>query len=153
MKAARKRRSTRRGTRGAILIESVIVITMLAVAMVVLAFFHRLYSAKLATMRVSRLDAWTQAMPGCGSGAKLDGDGISSVTDATDNGNLSTDDHSDVSGAKESNITDSRGRSYSVSTHLRVVCNEPVAAHEDLFSILEWAIKEIVGSNGFADLL
>jgi hypothetical protein len=57
--------------RGAVLVEALIVGGSLVVCMGCVLFAHRLYSAKFATMRQARLDAWARALPGCG-GANID---------------------------------------------------------------------------------
>jgi hypothetical protein len=58
-------------TRGAALVEGLIVAGLLVVCLGCVLFAHRLYSAKLATVRQARLDAWGRALPGCG-GANID---------------------------------------------------------------------------------
>jgi hypothetical protein len=61
----------RRRSRGAVLVESTIVVAMLMIMMASGLFFHRLYVTKLATMRMSRAAAWSKALPGCNSAVEL----------------------------------------------------------------------------------
>ena len=61
----------RQRSRGAVLVEGIIVIAMLMIMMASALFFHRLYATKLATMRLSRAAAWSKALPGCNSAVEL----------------------------------------------------------------------------------
>ena len=58
--------------RGAILVESLIVCTLLITSLVCALFFHRLYAAKLRAIREARFLVWQAAnSPGCG-GSSID---------------------------------------------------------------------------------
>lgn len=71
--AKRRRRSRERG---AILVESMIVSTLLITSLICALFFHRLYAAKLRAIREARFLAWQSAdSPACG-GASIDLPGI-----------------------------------------------------------------------------
>jgi hypothetical protein len=62
--------------RGAILVESLIVSTLLITSIIGGLFFHRVYAAKLRAIREARFLVWQAAnSPGCG-GANIDLQGI-----------------------------------------------------------------------------
>ena len=69
----RKRRALQRG---AILVESMIVSTLLITSVIGALFFHRVYAAKLRAIREARFLVWQAAnSPGCG-GTNIDLQGI-----------------------------------------------------------------------------
>ena len=55
----------RRRSRGAAAVEALIVCGLLMTCLAGVLFFHRLYAAKLFTIREARRDLWNQALPGC----------------------------------------------------------------------------------------
>ena len=61
-------RSRRVRQRGAILVESLIVVSFTAFMLAVGIYFHFLYIHKLSTMRQAREKAWSTASPGCQGG-------------------------------------------------------------------------------------
>jgi len=63
--AARKR------TRGAALVEGIVVTTLLMTMMAGGLFLHRLYLARMKAIENARLAAWTQALQGCSSAIDL----------------------------------------------------------------------------------
>ena len=71
-----EKRRRRSPARGAVLIESLIVSTLLITLLICALFFHRLYAAKLRTIREARFLVWQAAdSRGCG-GANIDLQGI-----------------------------------------------------------------------------
>lgn len=66
--AAQLRHRRRRAQAGAVLVEGLIVSGVLALLLACGVFFHQVYSAKLATLREARAEAWLAALRGCGGG-------------------------------------------------------------------------------------
>jgi hypothetical protein len=84
---ADKQIQSRQRRAGAVLVEGLIVACALALFMAACVFAHRLYSAKLSTLREARRLAWMDAMDGCGGallGALLDGFGALTVLNEAD---------------------------------------------------------------------
>lgn len=65
---AQLRHRRRRAQTGAVLVEGLIVSGVLALLLCCGVFFHRVYSAKLTTLREARAEAWGAALRGCGGG-------------------------------------------------------------------------------------
>jgi len=61
----------RRTSRGAALVESIIVSSLLMTFMAGGLFLHRLYAAQHRALMQARLAAWSQAMKGCNSAVDL----------------------------------------------------------------------------------
>jgi hypothetical protein len=51
-----------------VLVEGLIVASLLSLLLACGVFFHQLYSARLATIRQARIDAWSAALAGCSGG-------------------------------------------------------------------------------------
>ena len=134
-----RRLQRRRRSRGAVLVEGIIVSAMLMTMMASALFFHRLYAVKLQTMRTSRAAAWSKALPGCNSAVELvalwQAVGVANAAsgDAFDGLNEDSNDvpqwmsvgrQSDVK--NETVTTDSviGGKSFDLKTVNSVVCNE-----------------------------
>jgi hypothetical protein len=58
-------RHARVATRGAIFVESIVIITFLSIFMAGALFFHRLYLTKHYVMQQARLSTWSEALSGC----------------------------------------------------------------------------------------
>jgi hypothetical protein len=73
----RKSHSKRRGQRGAVLVESLIVAGLLALFFAAGVFLNRLFEEKLASRRLAIAYAWYNAEQGCGepAGGKLNDPG------------------------------------------------------------------------------
>jgi hypothetical protein len=151
--------------RGAILIESLIVCSMLTLMLICGLFFHRLYAAKLRTIREARVQVW-QAVnsPGCG-GATIDlqailGQAIANssaadvITPGTAGGSTERPafmgaiaHRSQASSSSVSAHADMGGGSYELKVANQVACNEvPASARGDVLSIFGFAAKNLLGA-------
>ncbi len=157
-------RSLRHGRRrGAIFVESLIVVGLTTLLLAAGIFFHYLYIHKLYTMREARRKAWAAASPGCNGGvtgggydavhnmlrflAGEDGDGridqmgahspLGSVADKA--GNHSSEAPAPAILHGGGNVT--------ITSSTRVACNENVANDEptaDAVGIFRWGWREFV---------
>jgi len=154
-----------RRARGAVFVESIIVIAMLMLMLAGGLFFHRLYSMKLKAVREARLAAWTPALRGCPTGLGFPGiagaawnaynNGVADCDDAnlaacvvqglTVSGTNDPPEWMGTSGASVPDAvsyevsSDSRlgGGRFSVSSQNRVACNEtPQHESGDIWSIV-----------------
>lgn len=131
--AALARIRARRRGRGAILVESVIVIAMLTLMMASALFFHSLYAQKLKTQRESRAAAWGKALPGCNSAIELVAvwQAVGLADAALDLNEDSTTPPTWMSVGRQEDVTSKTvtadrlvGGSYTVKTTNSIVCNE-----------------------------
>jgi hypothetical protein len=151
--------------RGAVLIESLIVSTLLITSLICALFFHRVYVAKLRAIREARFLVWQAAnSPGCG-GANIDLKGI--LAEAL-SGSASALERPPVPAAGASRVAPSffgaiaqrsqtssnsvtapealGARAYSMRAVDTVACNEtPASPRGDMLSIFGFAAKNVLG--------
>ena len=160
-------RASRRRARGAVFVESIVVISMIMLLFAGGLFLHRLYSMKLKAMREARLTAWTGALQGCPTGLGLPGvasavwSSIESLSTCdspfgascvvgglTTSGTTNPPDWMGTSGASAPGpvtytvTSDARlgGRTFRPSAQHRVACNEtPQHTSGDLRSLVDYA--------------
>jgi hypothetical protein len=147
-------RSRRRG-RGAIFVESIVVISMMMIMMGGGLFFHRLYAMKLRTIRQSRVAAWTKALPGCNSAIGLAAvwqavglanaasngafDGLNEDSQGMPNW-MQVGREADVKTETVSSSNVVGGQSFQMKTTNSVVCNEKANDDRgDIISVLKYA--------------
>ncbi len=157
------RSQRRRRSRGAVLVEGIVVSGMLMLMMAGALFFHRLYAVKLQTMRSSRVAAWNKALPGCNSAIELvalwQAVGVANAAsgDAFDGLNEDSNDvprwmevgrQADV---KSMTVTEDQvigGHSFNVKTTNSVVCNEKGDdTRGDIIGVLEYMWDAIIPSG------
>ena len=166
-------RSGRARQRGAILIESLIVCSLLITVMICGLFFHRLYAAKLRAVRDARLRVWQAAdSAGCGGrpidlraiaeeavaglgspfgappssvGAGLRVGRRGGATSAP--GFLGAIAHrNQTSTASASSHPRIGGGTYRLSVSNQLACNEQVAAPRgDVLSVFGFAARNVIG--------
>ena len=158
----RRRRSRERG---AILVESLIVSTLLITSLICALFFHRLYAGKLRAIREARFLVWQAAnSPSCG-GASIDLKGILAEALA---GSASAIEPSPVGTAGASRVAPSffgaiaqRSQTssssvaapgalgagqYSMRAVDTVACNEtPASPRGDMLSVFGFAANNVLG--------
>jgi len=155
---------TRARQRGAILVESLIVVSFTAFMLAVGIFFHFLYIHKLATTRQAREKAWSAASPGCQGG--LTNGVFNSAFSLLDI--LADDQNHELSGSPLSQVGRQDGTSQadvpvpslihswggtgpssmSLTSSTRVACNEvtePNPKDADGVGIFKWGWAELVG--------
>ncbi len=146
IRAALARLRARRKGRGAIFVESIIVIAMLTLMMASALFFHGLYARKLKTMRESRAAAWEKSLPGCNSAVELVAvwqavglvDSISGLNEDSDTAPewMSVGRQEDT---KSVTVTADKlvGGTYNLKTTNSIVCNEKGDDHRgDIIAVL-----------------
>ena len=156
------RLSRRRRSRGAVFVEGIIVASMLMLMMAGALFFHRLYSAKLRTMRESRAAAWGQALPGCNSAVELVAlwqavgladaatggalDGLNEDSNGAPQW-MSVGRKEDVKTATATEHAVLGGKSFNLKTVNSVVCNEVGDDHRgDIIGVLQYMWDTIIPS-------
>jgi hypothetical protein len=155
-----------RRARGAVFVESIIVISMLMLMLAAGLFLHRLYSMKLKAVREARLAAWTPALRGCPTGLGFPGiagavwssidslatcDSVNGancvIQGLTTSGTTDPPDWMGTSGASMPDAvsyevrSDSRvgGSRFTVSSQNRVACNEtPQHESGDIWSMVDY---------------
>ena len=166
-------RSRRSSQRGAILIESLIVCSLLITVMICGLFLHRLYAAKLRAVREARLRVWQAAdSAGCG-GTPIDlraiaeeavtglgtpfGAGSGSVGAGLRLGRVggSTSAPAFLGAIAHRNQTSTAsasshprigGGTYRLSVSNQLACNEQVAAPRgDVLSVFGFAARNVIG--------
>jgi hypothetical protein len=146
--------SQRSRQRGTVMVESLIVISMLTIALIAAYFLHDVAYGQMTTMRIAKNEAWTQAMPGCGASAAVTGDSLSSTLDDADSltddgsGSTSIEGHT-VSSSQSADVPGLGGDTFAVSANAEVVCNEQAPEEADLGTILTWGISELVPGGSF----
>ena len=170
MRAAYPRR---RRQRGAILLESLIVCSLLVTVMICGLFFHRLYAAKLRAVREARFRVWQAAdSAGCG-GTPIDlraiveeavaglgrpfGVGSSSVGSGLRAGRVggvtsapafigAIAHRTQTSAATASSHPAIGGGVYRLSVSNQLACNEQVASPRgDVLSVFGFAARNVIG--------
>jgi hypothetical protein len=157
--------------RGAVFVESIIVIGMITLMLAAGLFLHRLYMNKFRAMSESRAAAWTGALRGCPTGLGLVGIGTAIWNSVEGLASCNASDGADcvVDGLTSSTTTDPPDwfgnaganvpprvtytvgadrplpfREKSVSAEHRVVCNEtPQDEGGDLWSLIEYVRDSI----------
>jgi hypothetical protein len=150
--------------RGAILVESLIVVGFTAFMLAVGIYFHFLYVHKLFTMRQARQQAWSAASPGCNGGVTngvfnsafslidlLSGHQLDQLPDSPLS-RIGRKDGSTSSTVLVPSLLHSWGysgpNSMSLTSSTRVACNELTdAAPKDAsgVGIFKWGWNELVG--------
>ena len=155
MQSPEMRRSRRR-QRGAVLVESLIVIGMLVVMLAAGVFLHGVYSSKLQGMARASNDAWEKAED-CQGGllgavvSTLIGivDGFAEAADSDPNSSpmdgQAVFSVGNALGSADSTAPGLRGGSVQLHSETRVACNEKVQEHSDLASLFQWGFSEIAG--------
>jgi len=148
--------ATRKRTRGAVLVEGIIVATMLTLMMAGGLFLHHLYVAQMKAIGDARLAAWTQALKGCNSAVDLTGiwreAGESSApvdvdTDSTPSffGAISHNSGSSSETAKPDVVIGTK--TYKVTVNDSVACNEiPQNKRGDILSLVGYISANVVPS-------
>lgn len=115
------RHNARKRQRGVALTEALIALCMLVVLFAGVAFFHRMYGTKTATMQQARMQAWSATRFDC-NGASAGGD--VSLT---------------VSVPMPIRVTkDSAQRT--IASGAQLVCNLKPEQRDDVLGVLSWAI-------------
>jgi hypothetical protein len=136
----------RRHSRGAVLVEAVIVSAMLMTMMAGGLFLHRLYYAKIQGMGDARAAGWSQALQGCDSPIDLNAvwhqTGATAAPGSVDTGSVpgffGEISHASGSGSGTA-AAHARvgGGSYTLSTSNTIACDEkPQPERGDLASLL-----------------
>jgi hypothetical protein len=160
--SAQREYEKRRRSRGAVMLEGILVITVLTVAFAGGIFFHGLFAAKMAANRNARLDVWSRALKGCSS--KLEDE--DSLLDTSDSAPLEEVDLSSPPGffkvghvekvvtsapVKVPMVLQSRASgpepgTFSFSAHHQIACNDQLQGEKDsIFKKIGAAARTIVG--------
>jgi hypothetical protein len=158
--------------RGAVLIESIIVSTVLIICVIGALFFHRLYAAKFRAIREARFQVWqavnsagcggptidlhrimTEAISGIGHGSFAPSGWVrAGVTPGMAGGTTVPSFFGGVSHRNQGNTQSASSHpalgagSYRLSAVDQVACNEQVAsARGDLLSIFGFAAHNVLG--------
>jgi hypothetical protein len=147
---------SRKRTRGAALVEGIVVSSLLTTMMAGGLFLHRLYLAQMKAIGDARLAAWAQALKGCNSGVDLDaiwqeaGESSTPIdvdTDSTPSffGAVSHDRGSASQGANpDKRVGD---KSYELSVQDSVACDEiPQSERGDVISLIGYVSANVVPS-------
>jgi hypothetical protein len=144
----------KRQRRGSVMVESLIVIGMIAVMLAVGIFLHSAYIYKIAAMRESRSAAQQAAGHGCGGG--VSGGIIGSIASAIrifDDSPVQAGSPGFSVGASTSGKSYSvqepaliGGQAFSMNSESRVACNEENPPFSDIVGIFQWGFSEIIPS-------
>jgi hypothetical protein len=143
------------GARGAVMIEALMVISVITLAFAGGTFFHGMFASKLKSNRDARLDAWTQALVGCGekleSGSLFDTSGeppIDDVDTTSPPGFLRVGHVSkSVSSAPVTAPALLGRKTVTFTASHQVACNDRLQGEkEDVFGRIGDAIGTIIGS-------
>jgi len=140
--ARTRRRSARRASRGAVVIEALIVSGLIITVLICGVALFRVYASKVNVMRDAREATWTPALAGCGPGPSVgavaraaelpSGEGPPTLSADVVNGWLAL-------GQEErgrSAAVPVFGSSQAVTSERRVVCNENSGQRHDPGSLL-----------------
>jgi hypothetical protein len=143
----RRTRSTSR-ERGAVMVESIVVVVMLTIGLASVWFVHNAAFYQVEAMRFSKNEAWAKAMPGCGASTMTNPDSADGFADLPDDGSTAPTPSSDPSEAKKSyDGTGPRGNTFTMTSATRVSCNETLQG--GLGGVLGWALQTIADGNFF----
>jgi hypothetical protein len=140
----RRKTTARRAQRGAVMVESIVVVVMLTIGLASLWFVHNAAFYQAEAMRFAKNEAWAKAMPGCGDSPMTNPDSADGLADGSSD---PTPDSTPSESSKSYVGRGPRGKSFTMTGATKVSCNETI--HGGLTGILGWALSTIADNNFF----